>query len=91
MITFSYRARLANDAKKLVGMSTGGLSSHGYLGSHRIKRDQNDVARLHDQIKQCNPFGRDCEDLVCISTNDVASDDIKEGPLSASKHVKEKL
>ena len=72
-------------------MPTGGLSSHGDLGSHRIKRDQNDVTRLHDQIKQYNPFGRDCEGLVCISTSDVAPDDIKEDLLSASTHGKEKL
>ena len=90
MITFSYRVRLENDAKKSVGMSTGRSLSHGDLGSHRIKSDQNDVARLHDQIKQCNPFGPECEDLVCISTNDVTPDDIKD-LLSASTHGKEKL
>lgn len=76
MITFSDRARLSNDIRKMVGITRDGSRSHGDRSSSRMKRDEADVKKLEEQIVQFNPFNRQGGELVCISTNDVARDDI---------------
>ena len=38
-----------------------------------------------------NPFGRTCEELICISTNDVASNEIKNDILSVTMRGSELL
>ena len=42
-----------------------------------MPRDEADVKKLVQQIKLFNPFGRTCEELIFISTNAVASNEIR--------------
>ena len=56
-----------------------------------MMRDENDVQKLEEQIKQFNPFNREGEELVCISTNDVAGNDIREDLLTATQRGREQL
>ena len=91
MITFSDRARLSNDIRKMVGMTRDRSRCKGDRSSSRIKRDETDVKKLEEQIVQFNPFNRTGEELVCISTNDVARDDIREDLLTAQNRGTELL
>ena len=84
MITFSDRARLCNDIQQMAGVRPKSKSL-GDSGSKRIRRDENDVRKLEEQIQRFNPFNREGEELVCISTNDVAGADITEDLLGATQ------
>ena len=88
MITFSDRARLSNDIKQMAGARPGSKSL-GDSSSKRMMRDENDVQKLEEQIKRFNPFNREGEELVCISTNDVAGNDIREDLLTATQRGRE--
>ncbi len=56
------------------------------MGHIRIIKDEEDICKLVKQLEVFNPFGRDCDELVCILTNDVASSEIKEDLLTATVH-----
>ena len=83
MVTFGERARLADDAKNLVGIEDKESVIHDDRGKGRLNRDASDVTKLEAQIRTFNPFGRDTYDLISIATNDVAPPEVKYDLLSA--------
>lgn len=53
------------------------------VGHHRLQRDEGDLKKIQQQLASFKPFDIETTDLVCISTNDVASTEIKRDLLSA--------
>ncbi|KAG1714205.1 hypothetical protein GQR58_001828 [Nymphon striatum] len=62
-----------------------GTTKHTDLEKTRIKRDELDVASMVDLLENnwTNPFGKDPSDLVCISTETVASTEVTTDMVSA--------
>lgn len=93
VITFSDRARLSGDEQKLVRADHKDKRRHTDLGLKRMQSDENDVQNLQNQINLFNPFARKSKHLVCISTNDITHDDIKQDLLMVqergSKHLQQ--
>ncbi len=72
-------ADISYETRKLVGLkSETETYKDDNKSSNTNKKDERDVQKLVDILKSFNPFGRDTNDLVCISTNDVALTDVKE-------------
>jgi hypothetical protein len=88
LLTCSERTRLADEARALAGMVTQVSAMHKEGSSTRSKRDENDIQKLTNQLVAFNPFGREQEDLICISTNDVAPDAVKNDLLTAKERGK---
>ena len=84
-LTFCGQAVLSDEAHKMVGLQSNNsdITTYKEECKSRLKRDEQDTTKLKQKFQLFNPFGRDMKDLVCISTNDVAPTDIKEGLLSA--------
>lgn len=58
----------------VVGVSSSKTTlSHKDIGYLRLVRDENDVANLVAQFEASNPFDSNSIELVCMSTNDVAT------------------
>ena len=53
------------------------------VGPQRQQRDDGDLKKIQQQLASFKPFDRETTDFVCISTNDVASTEIKTDLLSA--------
>ena len=68
-----------------------GSKSLGDSSSQRMMRDENNVQKLEEQIKRFNPFNREGEELVYISTNEVAGNNIREDLLTATQRGREQL
>lgn len=88
LLTCSERARIADEARAMAGMVTHVSTMHKEASSARSKRDENDIQKLTHQLVAFNPFGRKHDDLLCISTNDVAPDDVKNELLTARERGK---
>ena len=58
------------------------------MSKNRIKKNDADVYSIFNEF---NTFGRDSMDLFCISTNDVAPEDIKYDLTIATKRGTEVL
>ena len=50
-----------------------------------MKKDEEDVQKIMSTFREFNPFGRDRDDLFCISTNDIAPNDVALELLSVEK------
>ena len=61
------------------------MSSHKECGPSRITRDQGDVLKLVEQFERFGVFDQTGNKLICITTGDVASDDIEDSLLQASQ------
>ena len=53
------------------------------VGPQRRQRDEGDLKKIQQKLETFKPFGRETTDLICISTNDVASTEIKTDLVSA--------
>ena len=91
MLTCCDLSRLAEDIKIKAGLNSIDNYSGKDTGEARIARDEKDVQVILDQLKLFNPFGQDTEDLLCISTNDVAPSDITEDLLTVQQRGKKKM
>ena len=76
---------------QMAGISFNESGTHAEFGDKRIARDEADVRKLIQQIHIFNPFGRTCEELICFSTNDVASNEIENDILSVTMRGSELL
>ena len=76
---------------KMAGNSFNESGTHADLGDKRIARGEAGVKKLVQQIQLFNPIGRTCEELIFISTNDVASNEIKNDILSVTMRSSELL
>ena len=88
MLTCCELSRLSEDIRQQAGLTANRRLVQKEAGPMRMARDEDDVKRIHNQFIVFNPFGRDTEHLMCISTNDVAPSDIKEDLLTAQSRVK---
>ena len=88
-LSYNERARLSADAHCMFGlMSDDGdddEQSHKECGPSRITRDPGDVLKLVEQFERCGVFDQTGNKLICITTGDVASDDIEVSLLQASQ------
>jgi hypothetical protein len=64
---------------------------HKDVSKVRIERDENDVHKLEEQFRQFNVFGHDHQELVCLTTNDVAPTEVTQALLNAKQRGYEKL
>ena len=83
MLTCCDLSRLSEDIRNVVGLSSNRQALHKDATGGRMARDEDDVKQLQQQLQQFNQIGRNTEDLVCISTNDVALPEIRKDLLSA--------
>ena len=88
LLTCSEWTRLAEVAHTMGGMITQVSVMNKEGSSTRSKRDEIDIQKLTNQLVAFNPFGRKQDDLICISTNDVAPDTIKKDLLTAKERGK---
>ncbi|XP_042238890.1 uncharacterized protein LOC121877278 [Homarus americanus] len=72
-------------------MTRSGSKFHDDRSSQRMKRDETDVNKFEKQIQRFNPFNRQGDELVCISANNVARDDITQDLLTSPKRGTELL
>ena len=91
-LTYNERAQLSEDTKAMFGilaeLEEG--SSHKDLGKTRMKKDEDDVLKLVSQFLKYEVF-RQTENLVVITTEDVASEEVKQDLLEAEKKGERKL
>lgn len=82
-LTYNERAKLSEDTKAMfcVGAEKE-VASHKDLGKARLQRDEEDVLKLVSHFGRYDVF-RETENLVVITTGDVASEDIKKDLLGA--------
>jgi hypothetical protein len=86
MLTCNDQGHLFEDIHTLFGLSTDREQTEKEKTKSHMGRDEVDVMKILDKLREFNPFGHDREELVCISTNDVAPQDIKEELLTAKSH-----
>ena len=92
MLTCCNRAQLVKDACMLIGHKTGEKSQTKMESTqNRLSRDEQDVQRIISKLREFNPFERDSEDLICISTNDVAPAEVKDDLLTVQEWDKQLL
>lgn len=84
-------SRLSEDIPAVVGLSDETSQSQKELGSKRINRDEDDVTKVMEQLQEFSPFGRDTTDLICISTNEVAPEEIRGDLCTAHQHGKDQV
>lgn len=82
-LTYNERAKLSEDTKAMfcVGAEKE-VASHKDLGKARMQRDEEDVLKLVSHFGRYDVF-RETENLVVITTGDVANEDIKKDLLGA--------
>ena len=84
-------SRLVEDVCDMVGISVESSQTQKDLGEKRIIKDEDDVNELLKQLQEFRPFERDTKELICISTNDVASQSIANDLLTAQERGKDIL
>ena len=84
-LTYNERAKLSDDTKEMFGIRTAkdGVG-HKDLGKARVQRDEDDVQRLMSHFRTYDVF-RKTENLVVVTTGDVASEEIKQDLLGAEE------
>ncbi|KAG1651832.1 Peroxidasin [Nymphon striatum] len=84
-LTAGYRAGVLRQPRQEISTQGHGTTKHTDLEKTRIKRDELDVASMVDLLENnwTNPFGKDPSDLVCISTETVASTEVTTDMVSA--------
>ena len=82
-LTYNERAKLSEDTKEMFGIGTAkdGVG-HKDLGKARVQRDEEDVLMSH--FRRYDVFRR-TENLVVVTTGDVASEEIKQDLLEAEE------
>ena len=92
MLTCTDRARLSQDVRDLMGLTKINESHHKELNPSRMRRYECDVSKLMHQMQQFDPFGREEQQLICISSiNDVAPDTVRQDTLTAAVRAKQVL
>ena len=73
-LTYIDKARQVEDTRDMFGI-TGDEDdvSHKELGKIRLKRDESDVKSLVSTFERLEVFSKDSEELVCLTTGDIAS------------------
>jgi len=87
-LTYNERSRIADDTLSLYNLQQTDSNddfSHRDTGPAGIRRDQSDIAKLVSEFKRLRVFSNTTEDLMCLSTGDVAPDDVRDGLLSVEK------
>ena len=84
-LTYDERAKLSEDKKEIFGIGTAkdGVG-HKDLGKARVQRDEDDVQRLMSHFRRYDVF-RKTENLVVVTTGDVASEETKQDLLGAEE------
>jgi len=88
MLTCCDRSQILEDACLLVGYTdpkSEKLQTQKEKSKTRLKRDEDDVQKIMDKLREFNPFNRDRDDLIQISTNDVVPPEISQSLLSAEQ------
>lgn len=86
MLTCSDRAKVVEDACQLVNCNTAvKTQTQKELTQPRMRRDESDVRKVMDTLRDFNPFDRMSEDLICISSNEVLPTDVAEELLQAEE------
>ncbi len=86
-ITRSARSEIVSALMEITGQRQGD-DVYNETKPGRVKRDQHDLETVKEAIKAtCNPFTLDnkSDDLVCLSTGKVASEDVKSSLLTLKK------
>ncbi len=81
-LTYNDMARLSESTRSMLGVNVKNESEHIEAGKERMQKDESDVEAIADQFRRFDVFREDAN-LYCISTNDVATEDIKVQLLSA--------
>ena len=84
-LTYNERAKLSEDTKTMFNVGGGKeVDSHKDLGKARMRRDEQDVLKLVSFFTKYEVF-RQAENLVSVTTGDVASEEIRHDLLGAEE------
>lgn len=91
-LTYNERAQLSEDTKAMFGVVSGlnEGSIHKDLGKTRMKKDEEDVEKLVAQFSKYEVF-RQTDNLVVVTTGDIASEEIEQDLLEAEQKGQSKL
>ena len=82
-LTYNERAKLSEDTKEMFGIGTA-KDGVVHKGKARVQRDEEDVQWLMSHFRRYDVF-RKTENLVVVTTGDVASDEVKQDLLGAEE------
>ena len=85
-LTYNERSRIADDTLALYNLQSNDSNddfSHRDTGPAGIQRDKADVNSLVREFKRLGVVSKHSESLVCLSTGDVAPEDVRDELLSA--------
>ena len=83
-LTYNGRAKLSEDTKTMFNAGGKEGDSHRELGKARMRRDEEDVLKLVSCFMKYEVF-RQAENLVSVTTGDVASEEIRHDLLGAEE------
>ena len=83
-LTYNERAKLSEDTKTKFNVGGKEGDSHRELGKARMRRDEEDVLKLVSCFTKYDVF-RQAENLVSVTTGDVASEEIRHDLLGAEE------
>ena len=88
-LTFTERCRLTQEMYSIYDVKIDDPQywtlDHNDISRSRIIRDERNVKKLVEQLRQFHVFDSHNQDLVCISTNDVAPADVVKSLMSAKQ------
>ena len=83
-LTYNERAKLSEDTKTMFNVGGKEGDSHRELGKARMRQDEEDVHKLVSCFTKYEVF-RPAENLVSVTTGDVASEEIRHDLLGAEE------
>ena len=94
-LTYNDRSPLADETSVMFALATEDTeyapSGNKDIGTSRIRRDREDVQKLVDQLRRFSVFITNTQDLTCLATRDIATENIKTALLTAQTHGEDKI
>ena len=93
-LTLNQRSDISQQTMDMYGLQsddTGKKQKSKEIGTSRIRRDEEDVKLLEQQLKRFHLFSIDQQDLVALASQDVAPEDLGNALLNAESRGKEKM
>lgn len=87
-LTYIDRARIADETRDMLGVAENNDDDqlvHKESGKARLLRDESDVQSLMSMFQRFEVFNKESEELVCLTTGDIANAAIKKDLLCAEK------
>ena len=93
-LTFNQRSDIAQETMDMYGLQSDDTEEKQKpkeIGASRIRRDEEDVKLIEQQLKEFNLFSIDQQDLVAIASRDVAPEELGNALLNAEHRGNDKI